>query len=257
MTEPTEPSQRVLDELPERAMRFLRAISTNPYIRAALSKRGYTQELHDRGWDLMLRAAGYRKAVAPLPETPAARAALAELDAWDEPNFLVARAALEHELPEQTAFLFEGIAAAKGAGSIVSVSLLLDRLDALEKGEGRKAQKKNDQAALAKLAARGIDERERARLRELLALVRTGAAPIEAPIVDEESEATRRADYLALWAFFSEWSAIARADIHRRDHLILMGLAKRRGRKGGEGGDDAGNDRGDDGDGAGNGEPAA
>ena len=235
MTEPTEPSERVLDELPERTLRFLRAVSTNPYIRAALDKRGYTQELHDRGWDLMLRAAGYRKPSAAKAETPAARRALAELDAWDEPNLAVARAALETELPEQASFLLDGIGAEQGVGAVLGISLFLDRLDELERSKSRKAHKKGDQAALAKLAARGIDAAERSRLRDLLAVVRVAAEVPVTQAVDPELEAARRADQQALRAFFTEWSTIARADITRRDHLILMGLAKRRPKKKDEG----------------------
>jgi hypothetical protein len=151
MTDTTGPSDTVLDELPPRALKLMGAVSTNPYIRAVLAKRGYT--------------------------------------------------------------------------------LFLDRLDALENGEDRVPTRDADHAALAKLAARGIDSDERTRLRELLAVAQGSPTTDEAPPSikpDPKAEADRRQARLDLYAFFNEWSEIARADIKRRDHLIQLGLAKRK-----------------------------
>lgn len=228
------PSDTVLEEIPARGLKLLGAISHNPYIRATLARRGYTDATHEHGWSLVLKAAGYRKPVAESLERPEAAAAIAELDAWDEPNFRVARAALVLH-PEQRDFLFQDLEAQSGAAAIASVTTFLDRLDELESGKDRKTTRKADQAALDKLAERGIPKEERGRLRKLLA-VATGSpdpaslAPKAAAAAEKQAiaAAEQREARIALWAFWTEWSEVAKADIKRRDHLIQMGLAKRK-----------------------------
>ncbi len=226
------PSDTVLNDTPARALKFMGAVSTNAYIRAVLDKRGYSDAEHERGWTLVLASSGYR---GPPPATarsaPEAAAAIVTLDAWDEPNFRVASAALATEFPEQNAFLFQDLEPQTGAGAIVSITTFLDEL---ESGKDRKATKKIDQAAIAKLASRGITEVERARLRGLLSVALGSPGADAAPPsvkVDPKAEAEQRAAKLALWAFYAEWSEIARADIKRRDHLIQLGMAKRKVKK--------------------------
>ena len=68
----------------------------------------------------------------------------------------------------QGEFVLKGLAPAKGIAAVLSVSDLLDRLDALETSPERKATRKTDRAALDTLAKRGIDAKERARLRALV-----------------------------------------------------------------------------------------
>ena len=104
------PSETVLAETPERALKFLSALSNNPALRAILATKGYTDEEHRRGFALLFKASGYNGgAPAPLPMSNEARQAMLELDAWDEPNFRIIRAALEYRHPEQHKFLFQRI----------------------------------------------------------------------------------------------------------------------------------------------------
>jgi hypothetical protein len=227
----TEPSERTLDEVVIRAFKLLGAIGTNANIWAALAKRGYSEAIHNRGWALALTANGYRKPKPAVLNDPAAASALAELDAWDEPNFRVAFVTLESDFPDQANFIFEDLEPATGAGAIGSVTLFLDRLDELEGGKDRKATRKADHAALEKLRERGFTKVERARLRGLLETA-TGAQKVAAEDGSQATaEADRRAAKRALWGWFNEWSEIARTEIKRRDHLILLGLAKRKPRK--------------------------
>lgn len=232
------PSDTVLDGIPARALKFFGAVSTNPHIRAALARRGYSQSIHDEAWALLLKAAGYRRAVEPSPDRPEAVAAIAELDDWDEPNFRVARAALL-SMPEQRDFVFRDLSPARGAAAVVSVRTFLDRLDELENGEDRKATRKADHAALKKLAERRIDQAERSRLRELIAAA-TALPAEEAPAPPEDAEKTetlaaeQREAKIKLWALWAEWSEVARAEIKRRDYLIQLGLAKRKTTKKGQ-----------------------
>jgi hypothetical protein len=208
------------------------AVSTNPTVRAILERRGYTDAYHEKGWELLLKASGYKRAAAPALSRPGAAAAIAELDAWDEPHFRIARAALA-EFPDQRELVFTDLEPQTGAGAVVSITTFLDRLDHLENGKDRKATRKADHAALAKLSERGISEAERARLRGLLKVAMASPepaaakAPKEAKPAAAKDEEPRKAK-LALWTFYSEWSEIARADIKRRDYLIQLGLAKRK-----------------------------
>ena len=124
--------------------------------------------------------------------------------------------------PEVVNFLFGNLSPKQGPEAVVGVSTLLGRLDALENAPERKATRKADQAALATLASRGYPAGERARLRGLVAAAQT--LVVEAPISDAEREATLQ----KLYAWFNEWSTIARMVLVRRDHQIAVGIAKRR-----------------------------
>jgi len=233
------PSDTVLDETPARALKFLGAAGYNTTIFAILSKRGYTAATHEQGWQLLLAASGYRKLPTTGAQTPAGREALEALDAWDEPNFRVARAALEGEFPAQADYVFADLSPQIGTGAIVSVTTFLDRRDALAKG--RDGTAKEDKAAVKKLSERGITDEVCANLRKLLGdAVAAPAAPKEpaAPAPDADPAAAKNAK-VELYRWYSEWNAIAHADIKRRDYLLQLGLATRKTKKKAEGGSSA------------------
>ncbi len=243
MADDKRPSDTVLQGIAARSMAFSGGVSRNRGIRAVLHARGYTQEVHERGWQLGLAAAGYRVPTPKVLESPEAAKALIIIDGWDEPAFRVARAALRHEFPEQYAFVFDNLEAQTGVASVASVKTFLDRLDLLESGKDRKATRKVDQAALAKLAVRGIPSAERARMRGLLAVAQGSSAEMpegSEASAEQEKAAAKELDEarLAVWRWFSEWSEIARGDIKRRDWLIQLGLAKRKQVKKSKGGDE-------------------
>lgn len=242
-TSSSVPSDTVLEAMPTRGLKLLGAISKNPQIRTSLSKRGYTEATHELGWSLVLKASGYRRPAEAANRLDAA-AAIAELDAWDEPSFRVARAALVL-MPEQRDFLFEGLEAQKGIAAVAAVATFLDRCDELESSKERKATRKADHAALDRLAERGITKEERARLRKLLSVATSFAeAAPPAPSAPSEKATDHREAQVALWAFWTEWSEIAKTDIKRRDHLIQLGLAKRKTSAKARGGDAPGAENG-------------
>jgi hypothetical protein len=229
MAETIDVSFTVLEETPARALSFLMGIARMPVVAAKLATRGWNADTHEQGWQLLWTAAGYKKRVmAGALEGSAVAAAVAALDAWDETNFRISRAALESKFADQCAFLFDDLAPATGTGSIISVGKYVARLDALESGEGREKTRKADKAALQALAARGIGEDERKRLRELLetATSQPEIADDGAPAEEKRIEALRE---LRTW--YREWSEVARALVTRRDHLITLGLARRKARK--------------------------
>jgi hypothetical protein len=239
---PTTASRQVLEETPGRALSFLRAAGTVTPIASMLATRGYGPDEHKEGWDLLHRVSGYERTPASTHSKEVSDA-IAELDAWDEPNFRIIQATLAREHQAQADFVFQELEPATGALSVLSVKTLLDRLDALEGGADRAGTRKADQAALKRLEKKGYTKGERVRLRALIQTAESVAGADEtAP-----AEGARQHDLERLRGWYVEWSETARAVITRRDHLIRLGLAKRKAGKTGKtgktrkaGGDDEG-----------------
>jgi hypothetical protein len=216
--------KRVLAATPGKALTFLRATATKVGIRAALFPAGYTPQEQEVGWSWLQRASGYVPGVGSVEDDATARAAIAEVDAWDEPGFRRIGAALQRLHPEQHAFVFAGLEAARGAGALLTVATLLDRLDALAKGRSS-ATEVADRQALATLNARGITPELRSHLRGLIAAAQVAATPA---LASNPSAEDRAQALLELRAWYKDWSETARAVISRKDYLIMLGLSKRR-----------------------------
>ena len=215
-----------LEEIPSKVLPFLRALATKVEIRATLAGCGYTEEEQTHAWKLLLAASGYVPTPMPTTDDERARAAIAEIDGWDEAGFTRIHAALARLHPEQDDFVFTGIEAGEGASSVVSVATLLDRLDALENAPEREVTRSADRAVLETVRKRGITSAERARLREQIALAQRVVTPV-VPLPEPELLEQRVQTLRELRAWYGDWSSTARSVIRRRDHLILMGLGKR------------------------------
>jgi hypothetical protein len=217
------PSRRTLDDVPQRVFTFVLAVVEVPAIRAALATKGYTAEEHAYAWERLARLAIVGPKSAPVLVNRVARDAVDELNAWDEPNFACIKATLDRLHPEQSAFVFHNLEPKQGPEAVLGVGLLLDRLDDLENSPDRLATRDQDHAALATLAQRGYTAQERARLRELVNLTKNVAGSV-APLSNEE----RTVIVEQLYAWLTDWSTYAKTVITRRDHLIRLGLAKRK-----------------------------
>jgi hypothetical protein len=170
---------------------------------------------------------------ADTDEAKASRDAVAEVDAWDEPNFAKYGAALRRKFPSAHDYVFADLKASTGATSVNGVGTFLARIDALDKGSdpARSSTKKQDAAAVELLETRGLTKAERKRLRVLVdtALGPTSTlAEIPAGGADDE---VRFAKLAALKAWHEDWSSTARAVIKKRAYLIRLGLAERKVRK--------------------------
>lgn len=231
MAESKVPSESTLNLAVERAVKLLTAVAYNKHIYTALHARGYAEATQAHGWELVHAVAGFRRSLGA-PGTSLGKRALEEIDAWDEPNFKFAHAALDFEFPDQSAYIFEDLAAASGPAALLTVKTFLDRRDALKNGvKGREAKKEQDAAAVAKLAARGIDDAECTRLRALLAEAHAPAGDTKADdTTDRNPEETLKAK-IALHGWVSEWREIASQLITRRDYLFQLGLAERKVKK--------------------------
>ena len=231
-------TRETLEATPARVVVFLRGLGTSITLRSVLAQRGYTPAEHRRGWHLLHEASGFESSLPDEPppdEDTTASQAVATLDDWDESGLRIVSAALRHRHPDQHAYVLDGLTASRGASAVVGVRKLLDRIDALQSGKGRPAgQRAGDRAALATLTARGIDDRERARLRTLVTQAESYGAVSDLAARQSDS-VTSEEEHLAtlrdLRAWYEEWSDIARAVIKRRDHLLRLGLAQLKPRK--------------------------
>lgn len=214
-----QPGQQTLDEIPARTLTFLIGAAKFPVIATTLAAKGYDQSEADHAWSLLSKLG--RVSQAPTPggaKDESVQQAIAALDAWDEPNFAILRATLERRYPGIVPTLFADLEPKQGDEAVGSVSTLLDRLDLLDKDTSAEAK-----GAMKLLAARGYTKEERRRLRDLVNVAKTiSAAP--APVTNAE----RHQASLDLYAWYREWSTIARQVLPRRQHLIALGLASPR-----------------------------
>jgi hypothetical protein len=222
-------SRRTLDETPARTLAFLRGVGTSLPVRATLNAHGYSARDHNEGWRLLKEACGYSEDEPVELIDIEVRDAIKEVDVLDEDLFRIVRATLERRHPPQAKFVLRGLGPSTGMASVLGVSALLDRFDALDSGEERKATRKQDRAALETLATRGIDDAQRKRLRALVKKAKSAPPVSTSGAQDAERAEALRADaMLELRGWYEEWAEIARASIKRRDHLIRLGLASRR-----------------------------
>jgi hypothetical protein len=227
-------SDEVLEETPERATKLLSGIGAVATIRTLLHAGGMNDDDIVEGRDLLMGClAAPRGNVAP-QDTEAAqaqRAAAAELDEWDEPNFARYQAALTRHAPEVADYVFNQLSASTGAKATQGVATFLERIDTLDRGTdpARAKSKKSDKKAIELLAARGLDKKERDRLGALVevALGPTSVLP-DGVDAGQEARAARREKLVGLRQWYDEWATAARALVKKRGHLIRVGLAQRK-----------------------------
>ena len=199
---------------PARLLAFLQGLA-DPAIRARFAAVGWSDAQAHEAWDLLLEL----KAGNLLPATPHDAAnpildAIAACDAWASTGLIRARALLQLHFPEQAAFVFANIQPAKGIAVVLDVSTFLERRSAL------------DPDARAVLEDAGVTNAVATRLAALVRAVRESQPP---PVEDpHRSAAARTVTLRKIHAWLTAWTEIARTVITRRDHLIRLGIAKRR-----------------------------
>lgn len=213
------PTRTTLASIPGRVLTFLGATARSLPIRGALATVGYDEAAARLGWQLLLEAEGYDVAVgapAPMVDEQAA-GALTAVDQWDNKFLPRAAAVLAFDHPADHAVLFaNNLRPVEGTGSLLVTQTFLGRLDELSP------------AALAALASVGLDAAERQRAAALVDRAQT-FAPVEAP--PAEPEVDFHARLVALWRWYSKWTALARTVVTKRSHLIQLGLATPKKRK--------------------------
>ena len=151
-------------------------------------------------------------------------AIVTELDAWENVWFPVASASLKNRYPEVHAVVFKNLAQSSGLTVVMVVRTMIERLDGLGRpvadgGIGPQATE-----VLALLASRGLTA---AKLGEARALIdKLGTVEPASSVAREPTTAEQDAAEKAMWAWYLEWSEIARAVITNRRHLRTLGFLK-------------------------------
>jgi len=235
------PSEWDLRDLPARVVTFLYAAGTHAPIRAALQTGGYTITDHHEGLRLLTAVCAFRSTGVDPAENEVPRRAEAELHDWLRTHPPRLQAALQRLHPDQAALLRD-VSSSEPSTAPLVVAQLLERLDALP----------NDvpsTSALTTLARRGFDTHERQRLWRLVHIARQalppqgaadgalgearqepgwsmdGAGGSSASNADGPSQTD---NLIALYDWYSDWVATARAFVRRKDWLLRLGLMRRR-----------------------------
>jgi hypothetical protein len=228
-------SDEVLEETPARAAKLLNGIGAEPVIRTLMHDPGkMTDDDIAEGGKLLLACWGQlpgAKVERDTEEARKQRAATAELDQWDEPNFGRYGAALRRRFPRAGEYVFHDLSASTGAAAVAGVATFLKRVEALEKGTdpGRQDTKKEDKKAVELLSTRGLDKAERARLAALVEVALAPTATLDpAPEHDAQRTEQRKSALTDLKDWYEEWASTARSVVKKRGYLIRMGLANRK-----------------------------
>ena len=162
-----------------------------------------------------------------LPNGPRDMETLLRLDAWENQWFPVAQAALDRRFPAVSARFFLNLTQTEGPEVAISVRAFVDRYDELVAGSekyGAEAKKAHELLTTRGVTPALVDE-----AKALLTKLTHVAEPVE-PVSAEEQEAELEAAESALWAWYLEWSKIARIAIKQRPLLRQLGfLTSRRG----------------------------
>lgn len=201
-----------------RTIRFLLGLR-NPRIATALTGYGFKQEDMEEGWSL-INALGKGK-LAVLPNGPRDMETLLKLDAWENQWFPIAQAALDRRFPALSARFFLNLTQTEGPEVAITVRNFVDRYDDLAAGNdkyGPEAKRAQDL-----LTQRGVTPAIIKEAKDMLTKLTHVAEPAE-PVSVEEQEAALEAAELAMWAWYIEWSKVARIAIKQRPLLRQLGF---------------------------------
>jgi hypothetical protein len=192
----------------------------------ALSEFGFKQADMQEGWAL-IHALGKGRLLVARPAPLGGAETLRALDAWENRWFPIAHAALGRRFPAVAALFFLNLTQTEGPGVAISVRVFVDRYDELAAGSeryGADASRAADLLRQRGLTAAVVDE-----AKALYASLTHVAEAPESLELEAQQQALSRAE-AAMWAWYLEWSKIARVAIKQRSLLRQLGfLATRRG----------------------------
>ncbi len=196
-----------------RVLKLLRGIS-RPRVFGALAPHGFQVADLEEGWSLLRRASETRLDVVPVPSAPAG--VYEELDAFENKWFPICKAALDRSYPKVSERVFLNLRQTSGLEVSVSVSTFVRRVRDLEQGGSG-----DDSAARDLLARRGLSE---AVLGAAEGLLKSLEVEPRAPAVPSPNPQDVLAAEEAMWAWYLEWSIIARQAVHDRRLLRSLGF---------------------------------
>jgi hypothetical protein len=194
-----------------RVLEFLLGLRDDRVLSALLA-RGFSEADRAKGWDL-LRALGTTQCVV---RASTDNTALDSLDAWRREWVPLLHVSLEHGFADVNAKLFHRIDTGSRP-SLEVVTVLLNRLDKLDRETDETIR-----AALAKLHDRGFTAERREQGKRLLRAAQSFKPP-EGPDPEVRRATIRQAE-AALWAYYIEWSSLARTVIKDVRLLELLGF---------------------------------
>lgn len=213
-----------LGQKANRVLRFLLGLR-NPHILAQLKIHGFTAADMEEGWSL-LKALGKGKLDADPPEPAYDAETLRQLDQWENKWFTITSATLTRHAPDVHKWFFKNLSQTEGPAVIVSTGTFLERWALLDKPHAQGGPPSGGKAAKKKVTERGLTSSVVDVARALLDKLGAAAGPLPDPAADEQAQADVAAAEKAMWAWYLEWSQVARSAITRRSYLRQLGFLR-------------------------------
>jgi hypothetical protein len=213
-----------LGDKASRVLKMLIGMRT-PRVAAAMVAYGFSDAELQEGWQLLQDVS--RVKLDATKTGTMSMTTLAELDGWENRWFPVASATLERRFPAVHAQVFKNLSQQTGAAVAVSVRSFVERYDAMAAGQGTYGAEGTQ--AKAVLDARGLTA---AVVNEARALLETvgKVETLQTASAEDDKKKFDKAE-ADLWAWYLEWSQIARVAISQRALLKQMGLLNPRAAK--------------------------
>jgi len=208
-----------LGQKADRITRFILALR-HPVICDVMKQHGFTREDLREGNELVSRVAEARLA-QPSAALPADPEIVIAVDAWENKWFPIIDATLTRHFPEIREAVFLNLAQTSGPEVVHTVRVLTERIDTLPKPKAEGGHGREGKQARELLVKRGVTPQVIAGVKSTLALLAQPMAPAEATAVTLEDDGALEQ---AMWAWYLEWSAIARASIKDRRLLRTLGF---------------------------------
>jgi hypothetical protein len=212
-----------------RALRFLLALR-HPAVCSAMVGCGMRDADAQHGWSLLQAMGAIRLDKTPPPAPKSA--GIRDVHDWQTRWFPIVEATLRARFPGLAVAFFNNLSPRSGPEVMVSAQLLVDRIDRLADAAGTFGP--DGPCARVVMAERGFTAAVLDRGKALLAGVHR---PEMGPSPEPDDEAIA-CDEAALWRWYGEWSAIARASV--KEHALLRRMGFRMVGGAGDEPDDAG-----------------
>lgn len=212
-------------------MLALLTASQKKKIAKALAKHGFTSDEYAKGWTLFKNAVGASFAFAEIQPNLAEQSLdLKALDEWENKWFPIISATLEANFPELYTRIFSNLTQTDGVWLIPSVELLLERLATLVDDDASQ----EDKDAHELLIKRGLTSDVVNEAKQLITKLKTldededdGDADAGDASDEDAAKAAKKDAEDAMWAYYKEWSAIARVAIKSKKQLKQLGFLKK------------------------------
>lgn len=193
----------------------------DPDVARELIAAGFTEADLEEAWRLLREVRPVRFDLPERADDVVLGDVLKALDAWENRWLPVVDASLKRRHPEVHARVMLNLSQTRGRMVHVVVDVLLERIAALEASSAP-----GDLAARAHLRTRGLGAEVIAEARRLMDRIERVRIEPSLPS-SAELDARERAE-AELWAWYLEWSAIARARIRSRSLLQKLGFRRTR-----------------------------